>query len=147
MAPDDGWYATVGLEQLYRELEMPKIGEMMSSKYLKKDDVGDGVLVTIAGLKKVNAAAEGADPEMKWAMSFTELDKPLILNSTNIQLCAKACGSEDTDDWMGKRVVLYDDPNVSFAGKLTGGIRIRAPKNKPAPKKESFADMDSDEPF
>jgi hypothetical protein len=133
---------------------MPKIGEMMSSKYLKKEDVGNGVLVTIAGVKKMNVAVEGADPEYKWAMSFREMDKPMVLNSTNIQLCAKACDSEDTDDWIGKVIVLYDDPNVSYAGKLTGGIRIRARRNAPkpepvAPKPSagSFSDMGDDIPF
>lgn len=99
----------------------------------------------------MNVAVEGADPEYKWTMSFQETDKPMVLNSTNIQLCAKACDSEDTDDWIGKKVVLYDDPNVSFAGKLTGGIRIRAPRNQqpaPTPKPSgAFADMADDIPF
>lgn len=128
---------------------MPRIGEMMSSKYLKKEDVGQGALVTIAGVKKMNVAVEGADPEYKWTMSFQELDKPMVLNSTNIQLCAKACNSEDTDEWIGRKVVLYDDPNVSYAGKLTGGIRIRAPRNQPAPAKpvSQFDDLASDVPF
>jgi hypothetical protein len=61
------------------------------------------------------------------------------LNATNIQLCAQICGSEDTDFWIGKRIVLYTDPNVSYQGKLIGGIRVRAPKPgtvapPPAPK-------------
>lgn len=107
---------------------MPKISEMRESKFLKKEDVGRGVLATIAGCQQHNVAMEGASPEQKWCLSFHELDKPLVLNSTNIQLCAKICGSEDTDHWTGKRIVLYTDPNVSYAGKLVGGIRVRAPK-------------------
>jgi hypothetical protein len=27
--------------------------------------------------------------------------------------------------------VLYHDPNVSFGGKLIGGIRVRAPRKQP----------------
>lgn len=107
---------------------MPKISEMRESKFLKKDDVGRGVIATIAGCQQHNVAMEGASPEHKWCLTFNELEKPLVLNSTNIQLCAQVCGSEDTDHWIGKRIVLYTDPNVSYAGKLIGGIRVRAPK-------------------
>jgi len=112
-----------------------RAGEMIESKFLKKDDVGGerGMLVTIATLKQANVAMQGADPEMKWTMSFEELDKPLVLNSTNIHACAKACGSEETDDWTGMKIVLYEDPNVSFGGKVTGGIRIRAQRVQAAP--------------
>lgn len=107
---------------------MPKTHEMRESKFLKKEDVGRGVLVTITGCVKKNVAAEGVDPEPKWCLTFRELDKPLVLNSTNIQLCEQMCGSDDTDDWRGKKIVLYTDPNVSYAGKLVGGIRVRKPK-------------------
>lgn len=107
---------------------MPKISEMRESKFLKKEDVGRGVLATITGCDQQNVAMEGAGQELKWCLHFSELEKPLVLNSTNIQLCAKICGSEDTDHWTGKRLVLYVDPNVSYAGKLIGGIRVRAPK-------------------
>ena len=112
---------------------MPKISEMRESKFLKKEDVGRGVLATIAGCLQHNVAMEGASPEHKWCLSFHELDKPLVLNSTNIQLCAQICGSEDTDHWTGRKIVLYTDPNVSYAGKLVGGIRVRAPRPSAAP--------------
>lgn len=107
---------------------MPKTSDMRESKFLKKDDVGRGTLVTITGCVQKNVAMEGAAPELKWCLTFSELDKPLVLNSTNIQLCEQVCGSDDTDRWVGKKIVLYTDPNVSYGGKLIGGIRIRAPK-------------------
>jgi len=113
---------------------MPKTSEMRESKFLKQSDVGVGALMTITGCAQHNVAMQGADPEMKWCLSFREADKPLVLNSTNTQLCEKICGSDDTDDWMGHKVVLYTDPTVSFGGKVVGGIRVRAPKVKVAPK-------------
>lgn len=117
---------------------MPMISEMRESKFLKKEDVGAGALMTIESCEQHNVAKEGAPPEMKWCLTFAETDKPLVLNSTNTQVCAKVCGSENTDDWTGHKVVLYNDPNVSYAGKITGGVRLRAPKKsamaaKPAP--------------
>lgn len=68
---------------------------------------------------------QGQPQEMKWIIHFSEC-KPLVLNSTNGQLIAQALGSPETDDWKGKEIVLYNDPNVSFGGQLTGGVRARA---------------------
>jgi hypothetical protein len=114
---------------------MPKTSEMRESKFLKQGDIGKGVLWTVNNIEKCNVAAEGADPEYKWGVSFKESDKPLVLNATNIQLLEKMLG-DDTDLWVNKHVVLYVDPNVMYAGKVVGGIRVRAPKPgavKPAP--------------
>lgn len=107
---------------------MPKTSEMRESKFLKQSDIGTGALMTVLGCNPHNVAKEGAEPEMKWCLEFEEVEKPLVLNSINIQLCEKIFGSDDTDHWIGKRIVLYVDPTISFQGKVTGGIRVRAPK-------------------
>lgn len=113
---------------------MPKISEMRESKFLKKEDVGNGVKFTIEDCRQFNVAKEGADPDLKWCLMFHGQDKPMVLNTTNAQICAKVFKSEESDDWKGKQIVLFTDPNVTYAGKLVGGIRVRAPKNgKPAP--------------
>lgn len=123
---------------------MPKIGEMIESKYLKKEDIHEGeAVVTVAGVKQGNIAMDDQPQELKWMIKFQEFAKPMVLNSTNIQLLAKACGSDDTDEWTGKKVVLYVDDNVSFGGKLVGGLRIRAIKKKSA----ALAELEDDVPF
>ena len=101
------------------------ISTMKPSKYVKKEDVGDGMVVTIGNMTNDNVAMDNQPAEMKWVMHFKEDINPLVMNWTNLQLTAKACGSEDTDNWIGKQVVLYNDANVSFGGKLTGGVRVR----------------------
>ena len=117
------------LLNLTEEVMGYKVHEMKDSKFLKKEDVGAGVLVTIKGIDRENVAKEGADAEYKFVMYFDELEKPLVLNQTNIQACQMACGgSEDTSDWAGQKIVLFNDPNVSYAGKIMGGIRLRKPK-------------------
>ena len=126
-----------------------RIGEMKQSKYIKKEDVGQGKLVTIADLQEQNVAMEDQPPEMKWVIHFHEFQKSMVLNWTNIQLIAKALGTEETDEWKGKKIVLFEDANVSFGGKLIGGIRVRAARLKPdtqaeEPKKPDF---DDDIPF
>lgn len=112
------------------------LNDLRVSKFLKKEDVGNGVLVTISRLSKENIAMEGADPEYKVVVYFEELDKPLTLNSTNGQIIAHITGHEDDIErsWPGTKIVLYNDPNVVYKGKVTGGIRVRAPRIKtPAP--------------
>jgi hypothetical protein len=136
---------------------MPKTSEMRESKFLKQSDIGQGALMTVRGCEPHNVAREGAEPENKWCLEFEESDKPLVLNSINIQLCERIFGSDDTDHWVGKRIVLYVDPTVSYGGKVTGGIRVRAPKQqnqtpaKPAakaPLPPADPDMTDDEvPF
>lgn len=109
------------------------VSQLKQSRFLTRHDVGAGVLVTIKGLRQENMSKEGMPEELRWVMDFNETDKPLVLNSTNGQICAQILKSDETDNWIGHKIVLYDDPNISFAGKLTGGIRVRAPRNQPAP--------------
>jgi hypothetical protein len=108
------------------------ISQLKNSNFLTKEDVGRGALLTIKEVTQENVAKTGAPEELKYCLHFVEAEKPMVLNSTNGQLIAKITGSEDSDNWGGKKVVLYNDPNVSFGGKVVGGIRVRAPKEQSA---------------
>ena len=108
---------------------------MLPSKYLKKEDVSTPLLLTMHTVTQENVGM-GEEMESKWILHFAEDVKPMVLNSTNMRLIEVATGSDDTDDWAGHKIVAYNDPNISFAGKIVGGIRVRAPqKPKPAPGK------------
>lgn len=136
---------------------MPRTTDMIESKYLKQADAPDPVIVTVSKIGKINIAKEGDPPEDKWAVRFKEFSKPMLLNSTNIKLLDKACGSDDTDDWIGKEVILYTDDSVSFGGQVVGGLRIRKQQAAPTRKAptqtaadgggQALADMDDDIPF
>ena len=128
---------------------MANINQMVASKYLKTADVPDPVIVTIVGVKQVNMAKDDEAPEMKWAIKFQEFDQPMVLNSTNLHIAAKVLGSNETDDWKGKEIILYTDPSVSFGGQVVGGLRFRGQEKAPvkAAPKANFQDMDSDVPF
>ena len=108
------------------------VSELKRSKFMTRHDVGKGMLCTIRVVSQQNVSKEGAEDELRFALEFDEHDKPFILNSTNGQLIASILGSEESDDWIGKQIVLYDDPTISFAGRITGGIRVRASR-KPQP--------------
>jgi hypothetical protein len=120
---------------------------MKSSKFLKREDVGTGRGGIISDVSQENVAKEGADPELKWCMRFSNIDKPLVLNTTNMTLLEKFLGSDLTDDWIGKKIILYDDPAVSFGGKLTGGIRVRPFTGNAKPIPTPPPVMDEEIPF
>lgn len=124
-----------------------KATAMIPSKFLKKEDVDPPKLVTIKAMRQANVGMDDQPEELKWTVTFKELEKPMVLNSTNIQLIVKALGTDETDDWIGKQVVVYNDPNVSFGGKITGGVRIRAPKKKTAEPAATAPEFEDDIPF
>jgi hypothetical protein len=107
---------------------------LKQSRFLTKDDFGlNGKLVTIKGdLIPENVAPQDEPEEIKHLIFFEEFEKGMVLNSLNAQLIAKITGSDDTENWNGHKVVAFHDPTVVMRGKLTGGIRIRAPKVRPA---------------
>jgi hypothetical protein len=126
---------------------MPKTAEMHSGKYLTKEDVGRGILVTVKSVVKRNVGLDDENPELKWCLILHEVDKPFILNVTNIDHCEEILGSDDTDQWLGKRLVLFIDPNVLYAGKRVGGIRVRAPKPGAVPPPPPVVtELDESEP-
>ena len=125
---------------------MPRTSDMVQSKYLKGADVPDPVIVTISGFKKDNVAKEDAEPEFKWMVKFEEFEKLMILNVTNIKIAEKVFGSDNTDEWIGREIVLYFDENVSFGGELVGGLRFKRPEKAPVRAKKTSPD-ESEIPF
>jgi len=110
---------------------MVNFNTLKNSKFLTKEDVTPDLLVTVATCVEQNVAKENDTPEMKYTLTFHEADKPLVLNFTNASLMAHITGQDDTDNWIGHKVVLYNDPTIMFAGNMTGGIRIKAPQQAP----------------
>lgn len=105
---------------------MPNVNDLKKSRFLAIKDVEPPVTVTITKYEKINVALETQEPDERWCLYFRELAKPLALNVTNGMLLKAITGSDDFDNWIGKKVVLFNDESVMFAGEFTGGIRIRA---------------------
>ncbi len=123
--------------ELEQENEM-KLNEMIPStgKYLKKEDVEPAILVTIINFSQEDVSAQNEPPDIKAILHFSDVEKPLVLNQTNGQLLSIATGlsmDADTSEYINRQIVLFNDKTVSFGGKITGGIRIRAARNQPAP--------------
>lgn len=118
------------------------------SKYLKKEDVGDdGVILTIKSFDREMVKGDNGDEE-KLIMYFVENYNPMVINRTNAQLLAVATGAKNAGEAVGKEIIVYNDPTISFGGKVTGGIRIKklagAPKRADA---KDLTDVEDDVPF
>lgn len=123
------------------------IDEMVESKYTKKEDVGEGMLVTFSSFKKSNVALEDEPERIRIVATFPELKKPVVLNRTNLKKMAKLFGSTVLDDWVGKRCVLFNDETVTYAGEEIGGIRVRAAAAPKAPASKAWKSPRADEEF
>lgn len=64
----------------------------------------------------------------KPVLYFKGHDKGLVLNKTNAAVLIDAFG-EDTDQLLGKRVVIYR-VKVQYAGQLVPGLRLRVPASQ-----------------
>jgi hypothetical protein len=113
------------------------------SKYLTKDDVGeDGLILTIKGFRMETLEGDEGN-EDKMVLHFMEDLKPMVLNRTNSQLVGVATGARTVGEAKGKQIVVYNDPTVSFGGKITGGLRIKKVSGAPKPA-AARADLDEE---
>lgn len=106
------------------------------SKYLGKDDLDHPRVLTIDDVHQDDIESDG-QISTKAVMDFRERDaKPWIINVGNWMTIEDAYG-EDSEDWIGKQVELYVDPNVMFGQKRVGGVRVRIPTaSQPAGQKQ-----------
>jgi hypothetical protein len=124
-----------------------KIGSAFPSKYLKASDLGENkVLVTI---DRVEVADVGSGKkEVKPVLFFRGKDKGLVLNKTNAKKIASILGTDETDEWIGGKVVLYAT-ETEFQGETVDCVRVTAPPKgsaqaKPAPPPPPTADPEGD---
>jgi hypothetical protein len=111
------------------------------SKYLSAPEVGDQKIRTrIAKVGKKALQQQGGGTKTKFIVSFTNIDRELVLNATNINALVAVLGRNPAD-WTGAEVGIFTEPTI-MAGKPTRGVRLRvlnkpsgaAPVAKPAPK-------------
>jgi hypothetical protein len=99
------------------------VSDAFPSKYLKKEDFPAPRQVIIDTVTMDNVAPADKPPEMKLVMYFTGAPKPMIVNKTVAMVLGAMLGNE-TNNWSGKTVEVFNDVTVVFNGAV-GGIRIR----------------------
>jgi hypothetical protein len=112
-----------------------------SGDYLKAADLESPIMMTISGAEPIRL--EEKEPE-KLLLHFKDDERILVTNRTNMQLLVSFFASTETNDWIGKQIVLYNDKTIMMGGRMVGGVRVRLPKGvEPAGEKE----FDDDVPF
>jgi hypothetical protein len=129
------------------------LDELYGSKYLGAVDVGDKKIRTrILKITKEVMQQQGGKPERaKFVLYLSNIDKPVVLNSTNKNTLVDALGRNPAD-WKGAELGLFT-VSTQFAGRPTKGLRIKvlstakvaAPKPKPTPKPAESMPLDDPE--
>ena len=122
-------------DELTLDLAVPR-----KSKYLTKDDVGQGLLLQISHLTMDDVESDGKD-ERCTILNFHGDTKPLILNQTNKELLKNATGELTAGGIKNKKIVLFNDATIMFGGKMVGGIRIRKPKELAPQQPDDLSDV------
>jgi hypothetical protein len=110
-----------------------KLGEAFPGQYIKAADLqGKRVVVVID-----KVTMEDIGGEQKPVMHFKGKDRGMVLNRTNGNAIADILGTDETDEWTGKAILLYPT-RVDFQGKRVDAIRVDAPlpsqQQRPAPR-------------
>jgi hypothetical protein len=119
---------------------------MYGGRFLSSSDLGDRkVRTTIQKVRKEELRKEDGTKRWRLVLSLAAFDKPMVVNATIKDLLVASLGRVPSQ-WVNASVGVFVDPNVMFAGKRVGGLRLRvlqafqakpkpAPKPAPAPKK------------
>ena len=110
---------------------MAKLNDIKDSNYLTKEDCEPAIKVTIDRCVEEDVSMANQPAKMKYVVYFEGQEKGMVLNLTNFQRIVQVSGRDDTDNWKGVQVDLYNDPTVDFGGKLVGGIRVWVPQTAP----------------
>lgn len=57
---------------------------------------------------------------------FSDGNKPMVLNKTNLKTMSRIFGTSYIEDWRGRSIQIFFDPNVRFGRDKVGGLRIRS---------------------
>lgn len=102
--------------------------------FLGQKDFEEARVLTIERVGEEEIKGDNG-PVSKYVIRFEEIeDKGFVLNSINSQKIEKMYG--DDDEWIGKQIELYTDPDIVFGNKVVGGVRVRRP-SQPAPQEEA----------
>lgn len=104
---------------------MPHWRSYMDHEWISAFDLaGRDVTVTIREIKGAQITGDGGKKAKKPIAFFEGKEKGLALNATNCKTIARLYGSNDTADWVGKRITLYPT-TTEMAGETKDCIRVR----------------------
>ena len=103
-----------------------KLDKMFPSRYIKGQDLqGRAMNVTITRIQPEKMRPNPQGPELdKFVLYVEEGKKGIVLSKTLASQIAQILGSDESDDWIGKKVTLFPAP-MNIAGVHRVAIRAR----------------------
>ena len=102
----------------------PNADNFLGGNYLRKEDLTEPRNVTVTDVWSEKILGSNRP---KLIIGFKEIEKPLILNKTNIKRLVAIFGTADTAQWRGE-VFLYVEKSVEYGGRIVGGLRVHRPR-------------------
>lgn len=100
---------------------------MTNPNYMGDYSIPEGrdLIATIDYVQKEKVTGVGGKTEEEVVAHFSDGNKPLILNKTNMKTIQKIYKTPYIEDWKGRKIQIYYDPTVKFGRDTVGGLRIR----------------------
>ncbi len=101
--------------------------KMTNPNYMGDYSIPEGcdLIATIDYVAKEKVTGVGGKTEEEVVAHFSDGNKPLILNKTNMKTIQKIYKTPYIEDWKGRKIQIFYDPTVKFGREVVGGLRIR----------------------
>lgn len=105
-----------------------KLNNMFPRKYASGADLnGQSVTVTVQSMTIDKLSPHPGQPPMdRYILHFAETQKGVILSRTLTEQIASILHSDDTEEWIGRKITLFPQP-LTVAGKSRIAIRAKKP--------------------
>lgn len=112
-----------------------KMSQEFPSRFLSGDEINGSIVpVTIKEVKREKVKEGTKDEDEVLVVYFEGKERGVVLKKTRANELTKITGSDDSDDWTGKKVAMYTQKKKAF-GDLVNVIHFK-----------NADGMDSDEP-
>jgi hypothetical protein len=105
-----------------------RIGKYISP-YMRAEDLKAPKTLTIESTEIVSFKDqdnEGKPDRDCVLVKFVEVDVGVIAGKPALKQLVEILGTDETDNWISKKVVVFVDTGVQFKGKRMSGLRFRA---------------------
>lgn len=103
-----------------------------------KSDQMNAIDVTTPEVVTITEVRPGDNDQPVWIVTAEHPGKPWKPSKTALRMLVKAWETTDGTKYVGRRVELFNDPTVTWAGEAVGGIRVSAVSHLDKPVKMSL---------
>jgi len=101
-----------------------KAGKYLSN-FLKSRDVKEPIVITITSVEVESFKDDDGGERESLVLYAREIEQGVVMSKTALNQVIEILGTDETDEWTGKRITLFNDKNVLYKGARVGGLRFR----------------------